>query len=145
MCHSIRQLGCLRMGCPPGRSNVHWWILVHSYSCWRKITGIHMHYKGNREICTTGWYCISLGSWHAFICLIWFFTFLSTIFQLCPDGSSCVEPVLRKNSCDLLKDTTQWRCWGSEHCMHSCKWLLHSVLTRFTGYAHFYWNSISKH
>ena len=28
----------------------------------------------------------------------------STIFQLCRDGSSCVEPVLSKDKCVLLKD-----------------------------------------
>ena len=31
----------------------------------------------------------------------------STIFQLCRDGSSWVEPVLRKDNCVLHKDTTQ--------------------------------------
>ena len=46
-------------------------------------------------------------------CLIWFFTFQSTVFQLCRDGSSCVEPVLSKDKCVLLKDTKQWRWWGS--------------------------------
>ena len=46
-------------------------------------------------------------------CLIWFPTSQSTIFQLCWDRSSCVEPVLNKDKCDLLKDTTQWRRWGS--------------------------------
>ena len=30
----------------------------------------------------------------------------STIFQLCQDGSSWVEPVLSKDKCVLLKDTT---------------------------------------
>ena len=28
------------------------------------------------------------------------------IFQLCRDGSSCVEPILSKDKCVLLKDTT---------------------------------------
>ena len=46
-------------------------------------------------------------------CLIWFLTSLSTIFQLCQDGSSWVEPVLRKDKCFLLKDTTQLRRWCS--------------------------------
>ena len=32
----------------------------------------------------------------------------STIFQLCWDGSSCIKPVLSKDKCVLLKDTTQW-------------------------------------
>ena len=36
----------------------------------------------------------------------------STIFQLCPDESSWVEPVLSKHLPDLLKDTMQWRRWG---------------------------------
>ena len=31
------------------------------------------------------------------VCLIWFFTSRSTIFQLCRDGSSWVEPVLSKD------------------------------------------------
>ena len=31
----------------------------------------------------------------------------SAIFQLCRDGSSWVEPVLSKDKCVLLKDTTQ--------------------------------------
>ena len=39
------------------------------------------------------------------------FTPKSTIFQLCLDCSSCVEPVL---SCVLLKDTTQCCRWGSK-------------------------------
>ena len=41
-----------------------------------------------------------------FLCLIWFFTSQSTFFQLCLDGSSWAEPVLSKDSCVLLKDTT---------------------------------------
>ena len=47
-----------------------------------------------------------------FVCLIWFFTSQSTIFQLCLGGSSWVEPVLSKDKCVLLKDTTQWHWWG---------------------------------
>ena len=47
-----------------------------------------------------------------FVCLIWFFTSQSTIFQLCRDSSSWVEPVLSKDKCVLLKDTTQWRQGG---------------------------------
>ena len=43
---------------------------------------------------------------HHNACLIWFFTFQSTIFQLCWDGPSWVEPVLSKDICVLLKDTT---------------------------------------
>ena len=35
--------------------------------------------------------------------LVWFFASLSTIFQLCGDGSSWVEPVLSKDKCVLLK------------------------------------------
>ena len=46
-------------------------------------------------------------------CLIWFFTPQSTIFLLCWDGSSWVEPVLSKDICVLLKDQTQWCRWGS--------------------------------
>ena len=45
--------------------------------------------------------------------LIWFFTSQSTIFQLCRDGSSWLEPVLSKDKCVLFKDTTQWGQWGS--------------------------------
>ena len=41
-----------------------------------------------------------------FVCLIWFFTSQSTVFQLYWDGSSWVEPVLSKDKCVLLKDTT---------------------------------------
>ena len=48
-----------------------------------------------------------------FVCLIPFFTSQSTIFQLCRDGSSWVEPVLSQDKCVLLKDTTQWRQWGN--------------------------------
>ena len=49
-----------------------------------------------------------------FVCLfVWFFTFQSTFFQLCRDRSSYVEAVLNKDKCVLLKDTTQWRRWGS--------------------------------
>ena len=47
-----------------------------------------------------------------YACLIGFFTSQSTIFQLCRDGSSWVEPELSKDLCVLLKDTTQWRRWG---------------------------------
>ena len=39
--------------------------------------------------------------------LIRFFASLSTVFQLCQDGSSLVEPVLSKDKCVLLKNTTQ--------------------------------------
>ena len=46
-------------------------------------------------------------------CLIWFFISQSTIFQLCWDRSSWVEPVLSKDLYVLLKDTKQWRWWGS--------------------------------
>ena len=42
-----------------------------------------------------------------FVCLIRFFTSQSTIFQLCQDRSFWVEPVLSKDQCVLLKDTTQ--------------------------------------
>ena len=48
-----------------------------------------------------------------FVCFIWFFTSQSTLFQLCRDRSSSVEPVLSKDQSILLKDTTQWRQWGS--------------------------------
>ena len=45
---------------------------------------------------------------------VWFDSYIpSTIFQLCRDGSSWVEPVLSYDLCVLLKDTTQWRLWGS--------------------------------
>ena len=37
----------------------------------------------------------------------------STLFQLCRDGSSWVEPELSKDKRVLLKDTTQWQQWGS--------------------------------
>ena len=68
---------------------------------------------------------------------VWFFT-----FQLCRDGSSCVEPVLSKNKCVLHKDTTQWRRWGSNlwslrlksstlplsHCAPWFSWIFHQKL-----------------
>ena len=52
-----------------------------------------------------------------FVCLIWYFTSKSTIFQLCRDGSSWVEPVLSKDYCVFFKDTTQWPQWSlnSQH------------------------------
>ena len=42
-----------------------------------------------------------------YFCLIGFFTSQSTTFQLCRNRSSWVEPVLSKDKCVLLKDTTQ--------------------------------------
>ena len=44
--------------------------------------------------------------WFLF-CLILFLTLQSTVFQLCRDGSSWVDPVLSNDYCVLLKDTTQ--------------------------------------
>ena len=44
-----------------------------------------------------------------FVCLLWLFMSLSTIFQLCWDQSSWVEPVLSKDKCVLLKDTAHCR------------------------------------
>ena len=44
---------------------------------------------------------------------VWFITTQSTSFQLYRHGSSWVEPVLSKDKCVLLKNTTQWRRWGS--------------------------------
>ena len=45
-----------------------------------------------------------------FVCLFYLILYIpSTIFQLYRDGSSWVEPVLSF----LLKDTRQWRWWGS--------------------------------
>ena len=42
------------------------------------------------------------------VCSICFNTSQSTIFQLCQNGSSWVEPALsNKDYCVLLKDTTQ--------------------------------------
>ena len=41
-----------------------------------------------------------------FVSYIWFFTSQSTIFQLCWDRSSWIEPVLSKYKYVLLKDTT---------------------------------------
>ena len=48
-----------------------------------------------------------------FVCLIWFLMSQSTIFRLCGDRFSWVEPVLSKDKCVLLKDTTQWCRWDS--------------------------------
>ena len=45
-------------------------------------------------------------------CLFWFFTAQSTIFQLCRDGFSWVEPALSRDQCVLLKDTMQCCRWG---------------------------------
>ena len=61
---------------------------------------------------------------YVFCCLIWFFTSKSTIFQLCPDGSSWFEPVLSKDYCVLLKDTMQW-CW---RCSNHNPWILRQAL-----------------
>ena len=38
-----------------------------------------------------------------------------TIFQVCPNGSFWIEPVLHVSNdyCVLLKDTAQWRRWRS--------------------------------
>ena len=57
---------------------------------------------------------VNLWTKKLFVYLIWFFTSQSTIFQLCQDESSWVEPVLSKDNCFLLKDTTQWQRWGSK-------------------------------
>ena len=46
---------------------------------------------------------VSLMAILCFVCLM----SQSTVFQLCLDGSSWVEPVLSKDKCVLLKDTTQ--------------------------------------
>ena len=48
-----------------------------------------------------------------FVCLIFFFNSQSTIFQLSRNWSSWVQPVLSKDYCVLLKDTTQWHQRGS--------------------------------
>ena len=51
----------------------------------------------------------SFSTYHIFfVCLIWFFTSQSTIFQLYWDESSWVKPALV-----FLKDMMQWRWWGS--------------------------------
>ena len=44
-----------------------------------------------------------------FFCLISLFTSQSTIFRLCQDGSSWVEPVLSKDKCVLLNTVTPVR------------------------------------
>ena len=47
-----------------------------------------------------------------FVCLIWFYTSLAVKkFQLWPDGSSWVEPVLSKDQCVLPKDAMQECFW----------------------------------
>ena len=63
-------------------------------------------------------YIVCASNWvmrlHAhFICLIWFLTSQSTIFQSCWDRSSWVEPVLSKDKCVLLKNTTKSHQRGS--------------------------------
>ena len=40
-----------------------------------------------------------------FVCLIWFFPSQSTIFQLCRDKSSWVEPVLSKDKIVIIYNT----------------------------------------
>ena len=48
----------------------------------------------------------------AFVHVIWFFTSQSTIFQLCRDGSSWVEPVLRINvSCSRTQRSDAGEAW----------------------------------
>ena len=49
---------------------------------------------------------IKIGAVCIYYCLLIFMS-LSTIFQLCRDGSSWDEQVLSKDKCVLLKDTTQ--------------------------------------
>ena len=59
----------------------------------------------------------------------------STVFQLCRDGSSWVEPVLSKDKCILIKDTTQWGRWGSNLlplCLESSTLPLCSLLSLVT-------------
>ena len=62
---------------------------------------------------------------HDFACLIWFFTSQSTIFQLCQDRSSWVEPELSKDKCVLLKDTTHDTCEAQSTAPRS--WVKHST------------------
>ena len=58
-------------------------------------------------------FCRHKLAWYLFVCLfVWYFTSQSTMFQLCQDGSSWVEPVLNKDICVLPKDTMQWRQWA---------------------------------
>ena len=47
-----------------------------------------------------------------FVCLFFYlilYNFQQFFMQLCPDGSSWVEPVLSNDKCVLLKDTTHRR------------------------------------
>ena len=62
-------------------------------------------------------------------CLIWFYTSQSTVFQLCGDGTSWVEPVLSKDKCVLLKDMMQWCQWGSNPGLPATprSWVKHST------------------
>ena len=55
----------------------------------------------------------TMHTWTFFL-FIWFYSLRPSqqFFQLCLDGSFWVEPVLSKDKCVWLKDTTQWcRCW----------------------------------
>ena len=72
--------------------------------------GLHCLPMSHKKDARLKWVKIKL----LLFCLIWFFTSLSRIFQICRDGSSWVEPVLSKDKYVLLwKDTTQWCRWGS--------------------------------
>ena len=71
--------------------------------------------------------------WFLF-CLILFLTSQSTIFQLCRDGSSWVEPVLSYDKCVLLKDTTQWRRRGQKFERSRFSIAAHSTKMKMRGF-----------
>ena len=51
------------------------------------------------------------------IYFVWFDSLLPSQ-KLCQDGSFWVEPVLSKDLCVLLKDTTQWPQWGLNQALY---------------------------
>ena len=104
-------------------ASVKWQIMLKRFKLWAAFlvkTGTVLQSNYNSAIrlqfCNqTSTYKIALSL--VLLCIVffpfWFFTSRSTIFQLCRDWSSWVEPVLNKHECVLLKDTTQWHWRGS--------------------------------
>ena len=66
-------------------------------------------------------------------CLILFLTSQWTIFRLCRDGSSWVEPVLSYDYYVLLKDTTQWRRRGQKFERSRYSIAAHSTKSKMRG------------
>ena len=78
-------------GAPPTPADQEWHLKKKFTDAWcRPITRVHLWAHHARVI-----FCL--------FCLIQFFTSQSTIFQLCWDGSSWVEPVLSKDKSCLAQ------------------------------------------